>query len=77
MKPDPDTAEIERLLTYPEDVNPYIYLLIVTVGLTPKEIDEMDLEDLGTLAKCRIADNVNKASVQKYYAEKMKKPTRK
>lgn len=54
-----------------------IYLLIVNVGLTPKEIDEMDLEDLGTLAKCRISDSVNKASVQKYYANKMKKPIHK
>lgn len=51
-----------------------IYMLIITCGLTPKEIDEMDLEDLGTLAKCRISDNVNKASVQRYYADKMKKP---
>lgn len=51
-----------------------IYLLIITVGLTPKEIDEMDLEDLELLAKCRISDNANKVAVQKYYASKMKKP---
>lgn len=74
MKPDPDTAEIERLLVYPEDVNPFIYVLIVSCGLTPKEIDEMDLEDLGILAKCKLTDNTNKASVQKYYANKMKRP---
>lgn len=50
------------------------YMLIVTLGLTPKEIDEMDLDDLCLFAKCRIADNVNKVAVQKYYANKMKKP---
>lgn len=51
-----------------------IYMLIISCGLTPKEIDEMDLEDLETYAKCKISDNVNKASVQRYYANKMKKP---
>ena len=51
-----------------------IYILIVNVGLTPKEIDEMDLEELGTLAKCKIAESINKVSIQRYYADKMKKP---
>ena len=53
-----------------------IYFCIVSLGLTPKEIDEMDLEDLGLYAKCRMADNINKVAVQKYYADKMKKPKR-
>lgn len=73
MNPDPDTSQFKHLLKYPKGVNPFVFYLITSVGLTPKEIDEMDLEDLYLLGECYVCDSANKINVNRYYS-KMKKP---
>lgn len=52
----------------------FTYYLIITVNLTPKEINDMDLEDLFLLGECHACDQANRINVQKYYNSQMKKP---
>jgi hypothetical protein len=47
--------------------------MIATMNLTATDINAMEIDELFITAKCRIINQVNEASVNKYYANKLKK----
>lgn len=47
--------------------------MIATMNLSATEINAMEIDELFLTAKCRIINQVNEASVNKYYSEKAKK----
>ena len=56
-----------------KDVHPLIYLMIATMKFTATEINAMEIDELFLTATCRVVNQVNEASINKYNTNKLKK----